>query len=139
MSDITDGTIIAIDGKQARRSYDKRNRKSAIHMVSAWASHNGIVLEQQKTDDKSNKKTAMPKLLKLLEIKGCIITLYAMGCQKEVAKTIQYKDADYVLALKGNQGNLSNDVILESLMSIKRSGASAIVTYFAIEIAKKIK
>ena len=110
MSDITDGTIIAIDGKQARRSYDKRNRKSAIHMVSAWASHNGIVLEQQKTDDKSNKKTAMPKLLKLLEIKGCIITLYAMGCQKEVAKTIQYKDADYVLALKGNQGNLSNDV-----------------------------
>jgi predicted transposase YbfD/YdcC len=110
VSDITEGEIIAIDGKQARRSYDKRSRRSAIHMVSAWASQNGIVLGQQKTDDKSNEITAIPKLLKLLEIKGCIITIDAMGCQKDIAQAIQEKGADYVLALKGNQGKLNDEV-----------------------------
>jgi len=85
---VTEGEIIAIDGKQARRSYDKPSRKSAIHMVSAWASHNGIVFGQQKTANKSNEITAIPKLLKLLEIKGCIITIDAMGCQKEIAAQI---------------------------------------------------
>jgi|TARA_B100001964_G_scaffold197823_1_gene223087 predicted transposase YbfD/YdcC len=103
---ITDGEVIAIDGKTARRSHDKKSRKAAIHMVSAWACQNGVVLGQHKTEDKSNEITAIPKLLNLLEIKGCIITIDAMGTQKEIAKLIQEKDADYVLALKGNQGTL---------------------------------
>lgn len=75
-------------------------------MVSARASQNGIVLGQQKTEDKSNEITAIPKLLKLLEIKGCIITIDAMGCQKNIAETIQDKGADYVLALKVTRENL---------------------------------
>ncbi len=110
VSEITEGEVIAIDGKQARRSFDTRSRKSALHMVSAWASNNGIVLAQQKTDSKSNEITAIPKLLKLLEIKGCIVTIDAMGCQKEIASAIRAKDADYILALKGNQGKLNDEV-----------------------------
>lgn len=107
---ITEGEIVAIDGKQARRSYDKRNRKAAIHMVSAWACQNGMVLGQQKTDSKSNEITAIPELLEILELKGCIVTLDAMGCQREVAKKIRDCEADYVLALKGNQGELHDMV-----------------------------
>lgn len=103
---ITDGEVVAIDGKTARRSHDRKSRKAAIHMVSAWASQNGIVLGQQKTEDKSNEITAIPKLLELLEIKGCIVTIDAMGTQKDIAEAIQKKEADYVLALKGNQSNL---------------------------------
>ena len=107
---ITEGEIVAIDGKQARRSYDKRSRKAAIHMVSAWACENGIVLGQQKTDSKSNEITAIPELLNILEIKGCIVTIDAMGCQKMIAKKIIDCGADYVLALKGNQGTLQEMV-----------------------------
>jgi len=110
ISDLTDGEIVAIDGKRVRRSYDKNNNKAAIHMVSAWACKNGIVLGQKKTEDKSNEITAIPKLLEVLEIKGCIVTIDAMGCQKDIAKAIRDKDADYVLALKGNQSNLSEMV-----------------------------
>ncbi len=79
-------------------------------MVSAWACGNGLVLGQIKTEEKSNEITAIPKLLKLLELSGCIVTIDAMGCQKEIAKTIQDQGADYVLALKGNQGSLHDDV-----------------------------
>jgi predicted transposase YbfD/YdcC len=107
---ITDGEIVAIDGKQARRSYDKKNRKAAIHMVSAWACQNGVVLGQQKTDTKSNEITAIPQLLDILELKGCIVTIDAMGCQRDIAKKIRECDADYVLALKGNQGELQEMV-----------------------------
>lgn len=110
ISELTEGEIVAIDGKRARRSYDKRNKKSAIHMVSAWACTNGIVLGQQKTEDKSNEITAIPKLLEVLEIKGCIVTIDAMGTQKEIAQSIKDKEADYVLALKGNQGELNEMV-----------------------------
>ena len=110
ISELTDGEVIAIDGKRARRSYDKKNNKSAIHMVSAWACSNGIVLGQKKTEDKSNEITAIPKLLEVLEIKGCIITIDAMGCQKDIAKAITEKGADYVLALKGNQSSLNEMV-----------------------------
>jgi predicted transposase YbfD/YdcC len=110
ISELTDGEVIAIDGKRVRRSYDKRNKKSAIHMVSAWACSNGIVLGQQKTEDKSNEITAIPKLLEVLEIKGCIVTIDAMGCQKNIAKAITDKEADYVLALKGNQSSLHKTV-----------------------------
>jgi predicted transposase YbfD/YdcC len=107
---ITDGEIVAIDGKQARRSYDKKNRKAAIHMVSAWACQNGVVLGQQKTDTKSNEITAIPQLLDILELKGCIVTIDAMGCQRDIAKKIRECEADYVLALKGNQSELQEMV-----------------------------
>ena len=107
---ITKGQIVAIDGKKLRRSHDKTIGKHAIHMVSAWAEENRLVLGQRKVDDKSNEITAIPQLLDVLEIAGCIVTIDAMGCQREIAKKIIDKDADYVLALKGNQGGLHNDV-----------------------------
>lgn len=110
--ELTKGEIVSIDGKTVRHSYDKSNGKSAIHMVSAWACANGIVIGQRKTDEKSNEITAIPELLKVLEIKGCIITIDAMGCQKNIAKTIVDKGADYVLSLKGNQGRLHDNVEL---------------------------
>ncbi len=102
--------VIAIDGKQLRRSYDRASNKAAIHMVSAWASENGMVIGQVKTDEKSNEITAIPELLKVLELKGCIVTIDAMGCQKQIAEQIVTGEADFVLALKGNQGNLYQDV-----------------------------
>ena len=110
---VTAGQVIAIDGKRMRRSHDKSSNKSAIHMVSAWASENMVTLGQVKTDEKSNEITAIPELLDLLEIKGCIITIDAMGCQKKiVTKIIKEKKADYVIALKGNQGTLHGDIKL---------------------------
>jgi predicted transposase YbfD/YdcC len=109
---LSHGQVIAVDGKTVRRSHDKSNGKSAIHMVSAWASDNGIVLGQVKTDEKSNEITAIPELIKTLEIEGCIVTIDAMGCQKNIVKTIIDKGADYVLALKDNQGTLHDNVEL---------------------------
>lgn len=105
--------VVAIDGKTLRHSFDKANDKSCIHMVSAWAQANGMVLGQLKVDEKSNEITAIPKLLEILELSGCIVTIDAMGCQKEIAEKIVSKDADYVLALKGNQGNMHEDVKLK--------------------------
>lgn len=110
ISQLTKGEIVAVDGKTIRRSHDKKNGKSAIHMVSAWASANGIVLGQKKTDDKSNEITAIPELLKTLELEGCIVTIDAMGCQKKIAETIVEKNADYVFSLKGNQGTLHESI-----------------------------
>jgi len=108
---LTNGEVIAIDGKCLRGSHDKRLGKNAIYMVSAWASTNHLVLGQRKVDKKSNEITAIPQLLEVLAIAGCIVTIDAMGCQKEIAKNIvQEKKADYVLALKKNQGNLYEDV-----------------------------
>lgn len=112
VSEVTKGQVIAIDGKRLRRSQDKRHGKAAIHMVSAWASSNRLTLGQRKVDDKSNEITAIPELLQVLEIAGCIVTIDAMGCQTEIAKTIIEKEADYLLALKENQGNLYADVDL---------------------------
>ena len=83
---ITDGQTVAIDGKTLRRSHDHSSNKAAIHMVGAWAAQTGITLGQVKTEDKSNEITAIPELLKLLEVKGCIVTIDAMGCQKEIAR-----------------------------------------------------
>jgi predicted transposase YbfD/YdcC len=104
--------IINIDGKTLRRSHDESNGKSAIHMVSAWANTAGLTLGQVKVDDKSNEITAIPELLELLEIEGCIVTIDAMGTQKAIAEQIIEKKADYLLALKGNQGTLHEDVQL---------------------------
>ena len=103
------GQVIAIDGKTIRGA-KSHGKKSPIHMVSAWACENNVVLGQFKTAEKSNEITAIPELLKVLEIKGCIITIDAMGCQKNIAKTIVDKGADYVLSLKGNQGRLHDNV-----------------------------
>ena len=107
---LSGGQVIAIDGKTLRQSYNCADGKGAIHMVSAWASHNRLVLGQCKVDEKSNEITAIPQLLKMLEVSGCVITIDAMGCQKEIAKLIVERGADYVLALKDNQGNLFEDV-----------------------------
>jgi predicted transposase YbfD/YdcC len=106
----TRNRIVAIDGKTLRRSYEKH--KSPLHLVSAWACENKMVLGQVKTKEKSNEITAIPELLQVLALEGCIVTLDAMGCQKEIVKTIIDKGADYVLGLKGNQGTLHNDVEL---------------------------
>lgn len=110
VSTLTHGDIIAIDGKTLRGSYDNSSNKSAIHMVSAWSTANSMVLGQEKTSEKSNEITAIPELLKTLEIKGCIVSIDAMGCQTKIAADIVKKDADYILALKGNQGTLHDDV-----------------------------
>jgi len=107
---LTQGQVIAIDGKLSRRSYDRASGKAAINMVSAWASENQMVLGQVKVDDKSNEITAIPDLLELLEVAGCIVTIDAMGCQTDIAAKIIEKEADYVLAVKGNQGNLYEDI-----------------------------
>lgn len=102
--------IVSIDGKTLRGSFDKANDKAAIHMVSAWSTMNGCVLAQTKVDEKSNEITAVPKLLEILELEGCIVTMDAMGCQKKHAEQIINKGGDYIFALKGNQGNFHQEV-----------------------------
>lgn len=101
---------IAIDGKTLRRSYDKKSDKAAVHMVSAWSSKNHCVLGQTKTEAKSNEITAIPELLKVLEIENSIITIDAMGTQKKIATAIVDNNGDYILAVKGNQPKLENDI-----------------------------
>lgn len=103
---VTNGQLVAIDGKTARRSHDRTIGKDAIHMVNAWAQHNGIALGQLKTEEKSNEITAIPELLELLNLSGCIVTIDAMGCQKEIAQTIRDQGADYFLRVKENQAQL---------------------------------
>ena len=107
---VTTKEIVAIDGKTLRRSYDRKTSKSAIHMISAWANSSGLVLGQQKVDEKSNEITAIPELLTLLELKGCIVTIDAMGCQKEIVSKISEKEADYVIAVKKNQRTLYDNI-----------------------------
>jgi predicted transposase YbfD/YdcC len=107
---VTEGQVIAIDGKTLRRSHDHANGKEAIHMVSAWAEKNRLVLGQVKVDEKSNEISAIPALLRVLEINGCIVTTDALGCQQEIASIVIEKGGDYILALKENQGQLYEDV-----------------------------
>jgi predicted transposase YbfD/YdcC len=102
----TQGQVVAIDGKQLRRSGDKRLGKKAIYMVSAWASENGLVLGQTKVDDSSNEITAIPRLLDMLEVSGCILTTDAMGCQTAIADKVIENEADYAFVVKENQGQL---------------------------------
>jgi predicted transposase YbfD/YdcC len=108
---ITGGQIVAIDGKTLRRSFDTASSKSAIHMVSAWATANQISLGQVVVDAKSNEITAIPRLLEMLEISGALVTIDAMGCQTEIAKQIVEQQADYCLAVKGNQPTLHDGVV----------------------------
>jgi predicted transposase YbfD/YdcC len=107
---LTSGQVIAIDGKKLRRSHDQVTGKAAIYMVSAWATQNQLVLGQTKVADKSNEITAIPELLQLLEIAGCIVTVDAIGTQTEIAETIVDGGGDYLLAVKENQGHLFEDV-----------------------------
>ena len=106
----TNGEVIAIDGKTICNSNDKASNKSAIHVVSAYASANHLCLGQEVVEQKSNEITAIPELLKILDIKGCIITIDAMGCQKKIAKDIIKKEADYILMVKDNQKELKQQV-----------------------------
>ena len=110
VSEVIGGQVIAIDGKVLRRSHDKGIGKTAIDMVSAWATANRLVLGQVKVDEKSNEITAIPHLLEALEVAGCIVTIDAMGCQTDIAEQIIDRGAEYVLALKENQGHLYEDV-----------------------------
>lgn len=104
--------VIAVDGKTLRRSFDAAANKPAIHVVSAWACEQKLVLGQRKVDDKSNEITAIPELLALLSIEGAIITIDAMGCQRRICQQIIAQKADYLIGLKGNQGRLHDDVAL---------------------------
>ena len=115
ISNVTQGEVIAIDGKTLRHSYDRSQEKKAIQMVSAWATTNRLVLGQVKVDKKSNEITAIPELLKVLSLRGCIVTIDAIGCQKEIVKLIAQQEANYVITLKKNQGSLYKRV--EALFS----------------------
>lgn len=109
VANITQGEVVSIDGKSIKGSKEKGS-KSIVHMVSAWANTNHMVLGQVKVDDKSNEITAIPKLLDVLVLEGCIVTIDAMGCQKDIAKKIIKKEADYILAVKANQSTLEEGV-----------------------------
>ncbi len=102
----TDGEVVPFDGKRLRRSYDRGSNKAALHMVGAWATENGLLLGGMETSSKSNEINTIPRLLELLELRGCIVTIDAAGCHKAIAEQIVRQGADYVLALKANQGGL---------------------------------
>jgi predicted transposase YbfD/YdcC len=107
---LTAGQVVAIDGKTLRRSHDHAGGRGPLPMVSAWAAANHVVLGQLAVEEKSNEITAIPALLQVLAIGGCVVTIDAMGCQKEIARTIRAREADYVLALKDNHPRLAADV-----------------------------
>jgi len=102
--------VVALDGKTVRRSFDRAKGRGPIHLISAWAATNRLVLGQLKTDDKSNEITALPELLRTLELAGCIVTVDALNCQKDIAKEISEADADYVMTLKANHGTAYDEV-----------------------------
>ncbi len=104
--------VVAVDGKTARRTGDKRKGRAALHMVSAWASRRRLVLGQEAVDAKENEILAIPKLLEILELTGALVTIDAMGCHKTIAQTIRDKGADYLLPVKGNQPSLEQDLDL---------------------------
>ncbi len=106
----TKGEVIALDGKTIRHTFDTVTGQGALHIVSAWATKAGLALGQVRVDSASNEITAIPKLLDMLDIRGCIVTTDAMGCQKEIAEQIVAKGGDYLLCLKGNQTNLHDEV-----------------------------
>ena len=109
--EISGGQLIAIDGKSLRGSYERGGKRAMIHMVSAWATQTRIVLGQGKVNEKSNEITAIPELLKVLDLDGAVVSIDAMGCQTAIAAQIVAQNGDYVLALKGNQGDLFDDVV----------------------------
>lgn len=110
VNDLSPGQVVAIDGKTVRRSHDRSRGQAALHLVSAWAAENRLVLGQVAVRDKSNEITAIPALLDLLLLAGTVVTIDAMGCQHEIAKRITSAGGDYVLAVKDNQPKLSQEV-----------------------------
>jgi len=104
------GRLVNIDGKNLRGSKEPSKGKKALNVVSAWASEQSVVLGQVRCEEKSNEITAIPELLKILNIEGCIVTIDAMGCQTEIVAEIVDKGADYVISLKGNHGTLHEDI-----------------------------
>ena len=106
----TKNKVVAIDGKSVRRSFDKATQKSSLHLVSAWLSHDNLILGQVKVDSKSNEIKAIPKLLDLLHVNGAIVTIDAIGCQKKIVEKILSKGANYVLAVKRNQSDLFEQI-----------------------------
>ena len=116
---------MALDGKTLRRSHDQASGKSALHLVSAWATENHLVLGQQRVAGHSNEISALPALLGMLALEGCTVTIDAMGTQKEVARRVKEQGAEYVLALKGNQGRLHAEVE-ESFTLAEREGFQGI-------------
>jgi predicted transposase YbfD/YdcC len=109
--EVTDGEVIAVDGKTVRASLDRARGKNPLHVVSAWASTNRVVLGEVMVDEKSNEITAIPKLLEMLELHGAIVTIDAMGCQKDIAAKVRERGADFVLTVKGNQERLEEDIM----------------------------
>jgi predicted transposase YbfD/YdcC len=135
VTELLPSQVIALDGKTVRRSHDKQSGRRAIHMVSAWASKDRLILAQRKVDDKSNEITALPELLQQLALEGCIVTIDAMGCQRDIAQKVLDRDADYVLSLKGNQGTLYQEVH-ESFMQAQASHFEAIAHDYAETVNK---
>jgi len=135
VNEVVEGEVVAIDGKTVRGSHNRASGKSAIHMVSAWASANRLVLGQVKVADRSNEITAVPELLDMLDVSGCTVTVDAMGCQKEIARKITDSRADYILALKRNQPQLYDDVA-ETFDHLRRSGFSDIDYRFCETVEK---
>ena len=130
--------IVAMDGKALRRALT--DSKNPRYIVSAWAEDNGLVLGQLKVEEKTNEITAVPQLLRALELSGCIVTLDAMGCQKNIAKEIKEADADYVLALKGNQGTVHHEIktfLDQTLAEAKRCPAAAAARPAAARLVSK--
>lgn len=109
--DKSSGEFVALDGKSMRRSHNRKNGQGPLHLVSAWATKNSLMLGQVKTDKKSNEITAIKKLLALIDIKGCTVTIDAIGCQRDIAKQIKDAGSDYILAVKANQGHLYEQLI----------------------------
>lgn len=131
----TGGEVIAVDGKTARHSHDRRRGRKALHMVSAWASSNRLVLGQEATEEKSNEITAIPKLLELLELSGCIVTIDAMGCQRDIAAKIVSHGGDYVLGLKGNQSTMQEAV--EDFFTVAQAAEFASIKHDFLEEVDK--
>ena len=131
ISKVTAGEIIAFDGKQSRNSGDKKNGQGVINTVSAWAASNRLVLGQKKVEGKSNEITALPELIKILDLAGCIVTIDAMGCQREIVKKIVEKDADYVIAVKQNQPSLYEQIEQLFKQAIKTDGKDLNMSAFS--------
>jgi len=129
----TEGELISVDGKTARGSRDRKNNKNPLHMVSAWSASNRVVLGQEVTNEKSNEITAIPKLLALLALKGCIVSIDAMGCQRDIAKQIVDQGGDYVLGLKGNQGSL-HEAVEDYFTTAQAAGFKPIKYDYVVEV-----
>lgn len=134
VGEITQGQVVAIDGKTVRRSHDRFAGKEAIHMVSAWASTNRMTLGQVKVEAKSNEITAIPVLLRALDISGCIVTADAMGCQKQIAAQIIEQGGDYVLAVKDNQPQLRQRI--ETMFAHSQTELSDVASDWVQEVDK---